>query len=63
MQFIRQVISDLGPPKECRHLLKPIKLPNLYEVDPTFFRPAQSTKNIRSKNLTGMEGNEERKKW
>uniref|UniRef100_A0A914HZ06 KAT8 regulatory NSL complex subunit 3 n=1 Tax=Globodera rostochiensis TaxID=31243 RepID=A0A914HZ06_GLORO len=43
MQFIKQVVTDLGPPKECRQFLKPIKLPDIYEVDPAFFKAKPTT--------------------
>uniref|UniRef100_A0A183BL29 BHLH domain-containing protein n=1 Tax=Globodera pallida TaxID=36090 RepID=A0A183BL29_GLOPA len=43
MQFIKQVVTDLGTPKECRQFLKPIKLPDIYEVDPAFFKAKPTT--------------------
>lgn len=43
MQFIKQVLTDLGPPKECRQYLKPVRLPNIYEIDPTFFKSNNKT--------------------
>lgn len=32
---MRQVVSDLGPPKDCRRSLKPVELPNIFDVDVT----------------------------
>lgn len=43
LQYIKQVIADLGTPKECRDSLIPIKLPNVYEIDGNFFKTKQST--------------------
>lgn len=35
MEFIKQVIDDLGPlNRECKEMLKPVELINIYEVDP-----------------------------
>ncbi|KAI1713372.1 protein sumv-2 [Ditylenchus destructor] len=33
MEFMKQVMNDLGPARECREMLRPVTLQNLYEVD------------------------------
>ncbi|KAI1705778.1 protein sumv-2 [Ditylenchus destructor] len=33
MEFMKQVMNDLGPARECREMLRPVTLPNIYEVD------------------------------
>ncbi|KAL3076688.1 hypothetical protein niasHS_013484 [Heterodera schachtii] len=59
MQFIKQVVADLGPPKECRQFLKPIKLPNIYEVDPAFFKAKPATGPNRQRKPTEKKEKEE----
>ncbi|KAF7636072.1 Bms1-type G domain-containing protein [Meloidogyne graminicola] len=39
IQFLKQVISDLGPPKQCREFLTPVSLPNIHEIDVAFLKP------------------------
>lgn len=36
---MKQVISDLGPPKQCREFLTPVSLPNIHEIDVAFLKP------------------------
>lgn len=55
---MRQVISYLGPPtKECRDLLKPLEMPEIYDVDINAlkYKPSQpsiiTTKELTSRKL------------
>lgn len=53
---MRQVILYLGPPtKECRDMLKPIKLPEIYDVDINAlkYRPPQSNVIIGKEQNSG----------
>lgn len=51
-------MTDLGTPKECRQLLKPIKLPNTHEIDPAFFKTTGPTNKPRKPTKLGTKVNE-----